>query len=210
MIELRPVETVERIKPSVRVLMVDQWVKFSKNFPSTMDHVKGKTFRIVAQQQVTYERSYILKEECYKDVNLGNDSGNELLYPDQSDHLYEMLVGFKPGNYFASIFFPSGDPIYRLDKSEMFPNIASSTYKYIAAIRPEDSPPENPILKMYLPYKLDPFILRLYVDDGVTYEKIVLRYMINRCLIQQGTPPASVSPKPILYIEELKTLRPVV
>lgn len=213
MIELRPVETVERIKPSIRILLVDQWVKFSPNFPDTLSHVKGKSFRIVAQQQVTYERSWKLKEACYKDVNLNNDSGNEYLYPESSDRLYEMLIGLQPGNYFVTLFFPSGDPVYRLDQSDMWPNIASSTYKYIAAIRPEDSPIDNPILKLYIPYKLDPFFLRLYADDGVAYEKARLKFMINRCLIKQessvNVKPANVTPKPILYLDELKTLRPL-
>ncbi|MDO9580598.1 MAG: hypothetical protein Q7J06_08530, partial [Bacteroidales bacterium] len=114
MIELRPVETVERIKPAVRVVLPDWWLRFSNNFPDTLDHVKGKTVKVLKQQQVKYELSWIVKEACYKDVNLSNEDAGEKLYPDVADNLYEMIVGFKPGNYFCHIFFPAEYPLYRL------------------------------------------------------------------------------------------------
>ena len=206
MIELRPVETIERIKPAVRVVLPDWWLRFSNNFPDTLDHVKGKTVRVLKQQQVKYELSWIVKEACYKDVNLSNEDAGEKLYPDVADNLYEVLIGFKPGNYFCHVFFPAEYPLYRLDYPDMSPLISSASLKYLGAIKPEDSPVDNPIFKLYLVFKLKPIILRLYADDGVDYEKISLELTVNRCLMQQGVLPPGITPKPIQYLDEIKWL----
>ena len=206
MIELRPVETVERIKPAVKVVLPDWWLRFSNNFPDTLDHVKGKTVKILKQQQVKYELSWIIKEACYKDVNLSNEAAGEKLYPDVADNLYEMIIGFKPGNYFCHVYFPAEYPLYRLDYPDMSPLISSATLKYLGAIRPEDSPVDNPIFKLYLVFKLKPIILRFYADDAIDYEKIGLELTVNRCLMRQGVPPPSVTPKPIQYLDEIKWL----
>lgn len=206
MIELRPVETIERIKPAVRVVLPDWWLKFSNNFPDTLDHVKGKTVRVLKQQQVKYPLSLTIKEACYKDVNLSNDDAGEKLYPDVADNLYEVLVGFKPGNYFCHVYFPAEYPLYRLDYPDMSPLISSDSLKYLGAIKPEDSPVDNPIFKLYLVFKLKPIILRLYADDGIAYEKMGLEFTINRCLMQEGVPPPEVKPKPIQYLDEIKWL----
>lgn len=215
MIELRPVETVERIKPAVKVLLVNQFVKFSNKFPSALAHVKGKTARIAAQQQVTYELSWILKEAYYRDINLSNEDTGEKLYPDVSENIYEMLIGFKPGNYFVHVYFPADYPIYRLDYPDMYPLISSASLKYLGAIKPSDSPVENPTFKLYLVYELKPIILRIYADDGVDYEKISMQFTVNRCLMDFGPEwpdlpvplkPPAITPKPILYLDEIKTL----
>ena len=206
MIELRPVETVERIKPAVKVVLPDWWLKFSDAFPDTLDHVKGKTMRVLAQQQVKHELSWTIKEACYKDINLSNEDAGEKLYPDASNNLYEMLIGFKPGNYLCHVFFPADQPVYRLDQPDMVPLISSASLKYLGAIRPSDSPVDNPIFKLYLVFKLKPIILRLYADDGVDYEKISLELTINRCLMREGVPPPEVKPKPIQYLDEIKWL----
>ena len=206
MIELRPVETVERIKPAVKVVLPDWWLKFSNYFPDDLAQVKGKTMRVLGQQQVKYELSWTIKEGCYKDINLSNEDAGEKLYPDDGSHLYEMLIGFKPGNYLCHVYFPADYPIYRLDYPDMSPLITSATKKYLGAIKPSDSPVDNPIFKLYLVYKLKPIILRLYADDGIDYEKIGLGLTVNRCLLQQGVPPSDIKPKPIQYLDEIKWL----
>ncbi|MBA7682511.1 hypothetical protein ES703_90861 [subsurface metagenome] len=206
MIELRPVETVERIKPAVKVVLPNWWLKFSDAFPSSLDHVRGKTFSILKQQQVKYELSWIIEEACYKDVNLSNEDAGEKLYPDVADNLYEVIIGFKPGNYFCHVYFPAEYPLYRLDYPDMSPNISDASLKYLGAIRPEDSPVDNPIFKLYLVFRLKPIILRLYADDGIDYEKIGLELTVNRCLMQEGVPPPEVKPKPIQYLDEIKWL----
>ncbi|GAI08121.1 unnamed protein product, partial [marine sediment metagenome] len=188
------------------ILLVNHWVKFSNRFPDTLDHVKGKAARILKQQQVSYELSWIIKEDCYKDINLSNEDAGEKLYPDVADNLYEVLIGFKPGNYLCHVFFPADYPIYRLDYPDMSPLISSDAYKYLGAIKPSDSPVDNPTFRLYLVFRLKPVILRLYADDGVDYEKISLQFSINRCLMSFETPPPQITPKPILYLDEIKWL----
>lgn len=204
MIELRPVE-VPTTRP--KITLVDWWLKFSNNFPDSLSYVKGKTVRILKQQQVVYPLSRKVKEACYVDINLSNEDAGEKLYPDAADNLYEVLVGFKEGNYFCHVYFPANYPIYQLDYPDMNPILSSATLKYLGAIKPSDSPVDNPIFKLYLLKDLKPVILRLVADDGVDYEKITLEFTINRCLMQPSTPPPDVKPKPIQYLDEIKWLK---
>lgn len=204
MLEIRPVSVYENIVPQPRVLLLNHWVSFSNKFPESLDHVKGKTFRISRQQQVSYSLSYILKEACYKDVNLSNEDTGEKLYPDASESLYEVLIGMRPGSYRCIPYFPADQPINRLDYPTMTPVMADSTLKFIGSIRPEDSPPENPVFKLYLVFKLKPIMLRLWVEDGVEYEKATLDLLINRCTLSQESLPSHVTPKNLLYLDEVK------
>jgi len=161
---------------------------------------------------VTYPLTRILKEGYYQDINLSNDDTGEKLYPDVAENLYEVLIGFKPGNFFCHVYFPADYPVYRLDYPTMYPEISSDTLKYLGAIKPSDSPVENPTFKLYLVYKLKPVILRLYADDGVGYEKCTMEVTVNRCLMDFGPAPPGIPappevvPKPILYLDEIKTL----
>lgn len=206
MIELRPTPTVKEVKYEQRIVLPNWWIKFSDNFPSGLKHVKGKTVRIAKQQQVKYELSWVIKEACYVDVNLSNESAGEKLYPDVESNLYEVLIGFKPGNYLCHIYFPAEYPLYRLDDPGMSPLISDSAKKYLGAIKPSDSPVDDPTLKLYLVFNLTPIILRLYADDGVAYEKASLQFTVNRCLMVEEPPPPEVKPKLIQYLDEIKWL----
>lgn len=203
MIELRPADFADLAwKP--RILLPNHWIRFSDKFPDYLNHVKGKTFKIAKQVQVTYELSWILKEACYKDINLSNEDTGVKLFPDSADNLYEVLIGFKPGNYNIIPYFPADQPMYRLDHTSMLPLVSDAALKYLGTIKPTDSPVENPRFKLYLVYELKPVILRIVADDSVDYEKITWEIMINRCLMEQGTPPENVTPKPIEYLDNLK------
>ena len=203
MIELRPTDYADlAYKP--RVLLPGHWIKFSDKFPDHLSHVKGKSMRIVKQVQVAYELSWIIKEAHYKDINLSNEDTGEKLYPDSADNLYELTIGLKPGNCYIIPFFPAEQPIYRLDYPTMLPLVSDAALKYLGTIKPSDSPVENPRFKLYLIYQLKPIILRIVADDGVDYEKITWEIMINRCQMEEGTPPEHVTPKPIEYLDNLK------
>jgi len=174
-----------------------------------LDFVKGKSFSIAAQQQDSYELSFTIKEGCYYDINLSNEGAGEKLYPNDSMHLYEMLIGLKGGNYYLLPYFPANYPIYQLDFATMVPLVSDSKKKYLGIIKPYESPPDNQQLRLYLVHKLTPIILRVCVDEGVAYEKCTLEFLINRCLLKNGTPPAGVTPKFIEYLDEIKNLAPV-
>lgn len=203
MIELRPTDFVDLAwKP--RVLLPNHWIKFSDKFPDYLDHVRGKSFKIDRQVQVTYELSWIIKEATYLDINLSNEDTGKKLYPDAGDNLYEMIIGFKPGNYYVIPYFPADQPIYRLDYPTMTPLLSDAALKYLGTIKPTDSPVENPRFKLYLIYNLKPVILRIVADDSVDYEKITWEIMVNRCHMVEGKPPDNVTPKPIEYLDNLK------
>lgn len=204
MIELRPLDVFVGVSPKVKILLPDWWIKFSNTFPDSLNHVKNKTMRIAKQVQVRYELTWAIKEACYKDVNLSNEDTGEKLYPDNTDNLYEILIGLRPGHYYIIPYFPADQPIYRLDYPTMAPLVSDAALKYLGIIRPEDSPIGNPTFKLYLVYKLKPVLLRLVVDDGVDYEKITLELLINRCLMEEKPLPPNVVPKPIEYLDALK------
>ena len=201
MIELRPTE-VPTTRP--KILLPNHWVKFSDKFPDHLKHVKGKTMRVVKQAQITHALSWIIKENHYKDINLSNADAGEKLYPDAGDNIYEMLIGFKPGNYYVIPYFPAEQPIYRLDYPTMLPLVSDAALKYLGNVKPSDSPVEDPKFKLYLMYELKPIILRLVADDGVDYEKCSFEFTINRCQMEEGTPPDKVPVKVIYYLDELK------
>lgn len=205
MIELRPVDIFAGVEPKPKILLPNHWIAFSSGWPTDLDFVRGKTARIALQQQVPYEISYILKEGVYKDIDLSNETAtSENLYPEANDHLYEILIGLKDGNYFAHVYFPIDFAIYRLDDPDMYPQVSSTTYKYLGAIKPSDSPADNPTFKIYAVNDLKPVYLRLVVDEGIDYEKCTLKLLINRCKMSFEVPPPHIMPKPIPYLDEIK------
>lgn len=215
MLELRPPGVTLETRAQTRILLPDYWIKFSDRFPDHLDHVRGKRMKVTKQQQVTYELSYIVKEACYYDLNISNESSGVNLYPDADDHLYEMIIAMKPGNYYVIPYFPADQPIYRLDEPTMTPLVSSASLKYIGKVRPSDSPfiTDDEGLtnawsladfKMYIVNEMKPLIFRIVADDGVAYEKCTLEFLINRCVIQEGVPPDGITPKPILYLDEIR------
>lgn len=204
MLEVRPIEVFEQVYPRPKVLLPGHNIQFSDKFPDGLSHVKGKTFKITKTAQVNYELSWILPELHYKDINLSNEDAGEKLYPEATDEVYETLIGFKLGNYFTLIYFPADQPIYRLGYYSMTPLITSASLKYLGAVKPEDSPVNNPTLKLYTVYKLKPFIFRMSIDNGVEYEKMTWVITVNKCKLEQFTPPEGATVKYIPYIDELK------
>lgn len=204
MIELRPLDNVVRIQPQVKILLPGWWLKFSDQFPAPLEHVRGKTFKVSKNVQVRYSLSYILKEACYKDVEFSNEDSGNKLYPYDTLDLYELIIGFSPGQYYAIPYFPADQPLYRLGYPTMTPVMSDSDLKYLGRIDPEDSPTSNATFKIYTLYKLKPLYLRLIADDGVAYEKCTLELLVNRCKLEEGKPPEGVQPKPIEYLDSLK------
>ncbi|MDO9333430.1 MAG: hypothetical protein Q7T57_02770 [Dehalococcoidales bacterium] len=206
MIELRPYQTFFDVYPHPRVLLPNYWVRFSDKFPAALDFVKGRTFRVDRQAQVTFKLAKRIKAGCYLDLNLSDEDTGEKLYPYAQDIFYEVLIGLTPGQWFIIPYFPADQPIYRLDYPTMTPLVSSGKLMYLGNITPEDSPPGNENFKLYLMYQLKPIILRLVVDNPVDYELCGLHFTVNRCRINEEAPPSGVSPKPIYYLDEIKEL----
>ena len=88
----------------------------------------------------------------------------------------------------------------------MVPNVTSATLRYLGARKPEDSPYDDKRIFMYSVKDLEPLILRLLVDNGVAWEKMVLGLVVNKCYLKQITPTAEqlAKAKKIDYYTELR------
>lgn len=190
-----------------KLLQEGYLVHFTDVWPSTLTHIKGKYFRIDVCNQVPYDLNYIIPTGDYKDVDLSNQSGGEKVYPTNERTLYEVTLGFKPGNFLAYFDIPSGKDVSYLEYSAMYPDHTDSTKRYIGARKPEDSPYEDHRIKFYLVKDLAPLIMRLYTLPGVDYEKIVCGLMINKCKLRELTNPSDdekLKAKVIRYYDELR------
>ncbi|KKL81149.1 hypothetical protein LCGC14_1997610 [marine sediment metagenome] len=212
MLELQPKPQFSVVIPP-KLLQEGYLVTFSSDWPSTHDAIREKTFRIDAVNQVPYDLSYILPTGAsgtiYRDVDFSNGSGTyqESIYPEQQNSLFEVLVGFKPGNYLSHWYVPAGKSVHQLEFSSMYPDLTDNTKKYLGARSPEDSPYDDPRIKVYLVKDLAPVIMRLYALPGVDYEKIVVGLTINKCLmrvIEAPTEDQKLKSKVIRYYDYLR------
>ena len=207
MIELKPT-SMATVSPGVpKLLQEGYYVKFTDAWPAAHSKVKGKLFQIAETNQVPYDVFHTLPTNDYRDVDLSNSAGGENLYPTNVSTLYEVLLGFKPGNYLTQFFIPAGEALSRLAQAGMVPSPTSATLRYLGARKPEDSPYEDKRIFMYFVNDLEPLILRLLVDTGIDFEKCVLGFTVNKCrlsLIATPTPDQVRLAKVIRYYSELR------
>jgi len=207
MLELVPKPQFTVVVPP-KLIQEGYLVNFTNAWPSTMTHVRGKTFRVEAVNQVPYPRGYIIPTGDYRDVDLSNGQGTfqESFYPTRSQSLFEVALGLRPGNYLVQFYIPATRSIHNLEYAGMTPDVTSATKVYLGARKPEDSPPEDTRIKMYLVMDLEPLILRVFVLPGVDYEKCVLDFTINKCDLReiQPTDAERLKAKVIRYYDELK------
>jgi len=147
----------------------------------------GKFFEITRSIVVPYSLSYILPNADYKDVDLSNATAGVKLYPEAEGRVYEMLVGFKPGNFLCTLFIPAGKYLHALGYSTMYPDAADADRKYLGAFTPEDSPETDPTIKLWAIKEYDAWNLRLYVFDGVGFEKVGVELLIAKHDIKELT-----------------------
>ena len=206
MLELRPMPEAT-VTPGVpKLLQEGFFVRFTDQWPLTLPHVKGKFFQIEKTNQVPYDITRIIPGGNYCDVDMSNAAGGEGIYPENTKTLYETILGFKPGNYLVHFYIPAGEYVHRLEQARMVPTVASATLRYLGARKPEDSPYDDKRIFMYSVKDLEPLILRLLVDNGVAWEKMVLGLVVNKCYLKQITPTAEqlAKAKTIQYYTELR------
>lgn len=200
-----------------KLLQEGYLVTFPESWPSTLTHVRGKTFRIEACNQVPYDLNYILPEEDYRDVDFSNGSGDyeESCYPEKTESLFEVAMGLgppwepdeEPPNYLVHFYIPADRHIHYLEYAGMTPLVTSSTLRYLGARKPKDSPYNDPRIKLYFVKDLTPLIARVYVLPGVDYEKCVLGLTINKCRLREITEPTEeqkLKAKVIRYYDEFR------
>ncbi len=207
MLELRPMPEAT-VTPGVpKLLQEGHFVRFTDKWPDSLSHVKGKFFQIEKVNQVPYDLSYIIPEEDFKDVDISNSDEGEKIYPESAKTLYETVIGFKPGNYMTYLYIPAGEYVNRLEYSNMVPDVSSATRRYLGALKPSDSPYDDKRLFTYSVYRLEPLILRLFVDSGIDWEKVVLGLTVNKCYLMQIAAPTAEQwklAKVIRYYAELR------
>jgi len=208
MLELQPKPQFSVVIPP-KLLQEGYLVTFSSDWPSTHVAIREKTFRIDAVNQVPYDLSYIIPAGDYRDVDFANGSGTfkENIYPENQSSLFEVLLGFKPGNFISHWYVPAGKSVHNLEYAQMYPDLTDAKRKYLGARQPKDSPYDDPRIKLYFVKDLAPIIMRLYVLAGVDFEKIVTGLTINKCLMREITLPTEdqkLKAKVIRYYDYLR------
>jgi hypothetical protein len=135
--------------------------------------------------------SYILPNNDYKDVLLDNTTNGVKLYPDAEGRVYEILVGLKPGDYHVIPYIPTGKYVLGLGDASMYPDVTDANKRYLGAITPEDSPADDPTVKLWAIKDYDGWVLRTYVLDGVGFEKCVLEFKVVKHELKEVPKPAT-------------------
>lgn len=192
-----------------KLLQEGYLVHFSGDWPTQHDAIREKVFRINVANTFRYDITHIIPTTDYRDVDFSNGSGTfqESIYPENYETLEEVLVGWKPGNFIAHWQIPADRYVSQLEYAGMYPDITSATKKYLGIKTPADSPYDDPRIKLYLVKDLAPLIMRLYVLEGVDYEKIVTGLIINKCLMEEIEKPSEeqlLKAKVIRYYDYLR------
>ena len=208
MLDLRPAPEAT-ISPGVpKLLQEGYYVKFTDLWPKTLAaNVSGKCFQIEKTNHVPYDLKYILPTNDFRDVNLANVDGGENLYPEGLKTLYEIALGFKPGNYLTHFFAPAAEAISRLEQAGMTPDVTHATRRYLGARKPEDSPYHDKRIFIYTVKGLEPMIMRLFVDTGIAFEACILGLIVNKCRLVEITNPSHEQlrlARKVFYYTELR------
>ena len=154
------------------------------------DYVKeGDTFKITRTQQVVYEQAFIIPSSDYTQLDLSSETTTSLgLYPTGLDTLYEVLIGFKGGkDILVYPQIPAGKYFARLEKPELFPNFAMTQLRYLGYYDVLTTPHDEPKLRIYTIKDLEPILFVVY-NDGPDYEKIIMKFFVNKCLMERVKP----------------------
>uniref|UniRef100_A0A6H1Z7E4 Uncharacterized protein n=1 Tax=viral metagenome TaxID=1070528 RepID=A0A6H1Z7E4_9ZZZZ len=207
MIEEKPTAEAT-VSPGVpKLLQQGYYVRFTDAWPAEQSAVRGKTFQIAETNQITYDIFHIIPTNDYRDVDLSNSAGGEMIYPENINTLYEVVAGFKPGNYLAQIFIPAGEALSRLEAPSMNPSPTSATLRYLGQRTPTNCPYDDKRLFFYFVKNVEPLILRMLIDTGIDFEKFVIGLMINKCRLSQIATPTAEQlrlAKLIRYYSELR------
>jgi len=212
MLELTPRPQFTVVTPP-KLLQEGYLVTFTKAWPSTMTNISGgkepRTFRVESTNQVPYPRGYIIPTGDFRDIDLSNGSGTfqESMYPNRDQSLFEVTLGLRAGNYLVHFLMPAERYISELEASGMVPLTTDADLVYLGARKPEDSPPEDTRIKMYLVKNMEPLILRVFCLPGVDYEKCVLDFTFNKCDLREIPEPTAeqvLKSKILRYVTELK------
>lgn len=189
------------------LLLPRQYVKFTG--ADFTDYIReGDTFRVVRTQQIVYEQAVIIPASDYTQLDLSSETTTSLgLYPTSTNTLYEILVGLKGGkDILMYLQIPAGKFFARLEKPTLFPNPATAQLRYIGFIDVETTPVDKPKLRIHTVKDLEPIIAVIY-NDGSDYEKLVMKFIINRCQLERLSPEEAAKVEVYREIQHYEALR---
>ena len=168
-------------------------IHFEGDWP---DSKKDKWFRVDRAWQIKFDVARIVASADSQDLRFEAAAGSDpvgntnlALIPDKPGTVYELLMGMK-GNLLAYPRYADSF-LLSLEKSGVTPSTSDVDLRYLGFYDEEDSPFEAPRLREYTVKDQETPVLRLY-NDGTIAEKMVLRFIVNRCKLLQ-VDPSSVS-----------------
>jgi len=192
------------------LLLDGHFVHFSAKFDTgEVAQYQNKYFRIANPQQVTFTRYWIIPNADYVDVTLNNAaSGAENLYPYQLDEFNEILIGIENESVLVYPIMPSPDRYMgELAYTGMVPSHSNTTRRYLGCYTEKDTPKDEKKFRVCFVKDEVPMVLRLYVDSGEDYEKVMLHFLVNRCTLQKLEAPTEeqkARARTILRYSEIK------
>jgi len=170
------------------LLLPRQYIKFT-GADFTDEVQENDMFVVERTQQVVYEQTFIIPSSDYTQLDLSSETTTSLgLYPTNPKTLYEILVGLKGGkDILIYPQIPAGKYFARLEKPELFPNFAVVATRYLGIYDVETTPYDEPKLRLHTVKDLEPLVFIMY-NDGSDYEKLVMKFLINKCMIDKVSP----------------------
>ena len=151
--------------------------------------IQNKYWRITQTVLVPYDVPRIIPGNDEINLNLSNATGALKMYPASESIVYEILVGLKPGAYQLGVYIPGpANYLLALGDSSMIPDVADAERRYLGKFTPEDTPYENPLLKLWAIVDMAAWILKLYAE-GVDFEKVVVGFKIAKHRIEEIEKP---------------------
>lgn len=176
---------------------------FTEAWPDAHKWAKNKYWEIKETALVSYDRGYILPGEDYKNLDLSNATDGLKLYPESEGVVYEILIGLKPGNYQIGLYIPGvNDYLLALGDTSMYPDLTDTARKYLAAITPDDTPYDNPLLKLWAIKNMAAWILKDYILPGVDYDNSILGFKLAKHRLGEISKPDVFTT--IKYFNEIK------
>ena len=162
-------------------------VHFSKGFKKEWVE---RYFRVTRVQQLGHEKHRIIASNTSHDIDLSGELAEHGgLYPDLPNSLFEILIGWKPKQALMYPRLPTTDYFQKLEMTGWVPpsadNIATEhELRYVGEFSGEDSPYDQPKLRIHAVKDMAALALRFYADSPED-EKVVVKFTVNRCKVDE-------------------------
>jgi len=176
-----------------------------KEFTSSIKH--GDKFLVKKTVMIPFSRGWIIPPEDYIGLDFSNSDSGLKLYPTSEDTIYEIFIGFRGHKTFLVFpVIPAGNFVLRLQESSMYPDLDNDITRYLGALKPYESPAEEPKFRVYGIKDFEPFYLYIY-NDSDDYRKIILDFSINMVEVERLKGAEAEKYAPTRYVYHYDLLR---